>query len=58
MLTDGNKRGCLGQAVNVCNYPAELFLQSLNGGSGGRRPGGDNSNALRRKVTNVLRRIG
>src|SRR6266496_742094 len=58
MLANGDKRGCLGQAVNMCNYPAELFFQSLDGGSGGRCAGSDNSDSFRRKMTHILRCIG
>src|SRR6476646_8405335 len=58
LFADGDERRGLSESVNMCNRPAQFFFESLDGGRGGRRAGGDNSDALRRKVTNILRRVG
>src|SRR4029077_8108545 len=47
-LTNGDERTWLGQSVNMDDRPAQLFFESLDGGSRGRRPCRDNANSFRR----------
>ena len=53
-LADGDERRRLRQSVNMCDRPAQLFFESLDGGSRGRRTGGNNANSFRREVTKIF----
>src|SRR5207302_1039804 len=57
LLADGDERSRFSESVNVCNRPAQFFFESLDGGGGGWRAGGENSNSYRCVPTEFIQAL-
>ena len=53
LLADGDERRRLGQSVNLRDRPAQFVFESLDGGRGRRRAGGEDADAFgaRRRIS-------